>query len=43
MYIPKHFQLDVEEMIYDFVEKYSFATLFSQLNEEPYESIYHLY
>ena len=36
MYIPKHFQLDDEEMIYDFIEKYSFATLFSQHNGEPY-------
>ncbi|MGM0901782.1 MAG: FMN-binding negative transcriptional regulator [Bacillota bacterium] len=36
MYIPKHFQLKDEEMIYDFIEKYSFATLFSQHNGEPY-------
>ncbi|MDQ6597783.1 FMN-binding negative transcriptional regulator [Bacillus salipaludis] len=36
MYIPKHFKLDDEEMIYDFIEKYSFATLFSQHNGEPY-------
>ncbi|MBM7573603.1 FMN-binding negative transcriptional regulator [Aquibacillus albus] len=36
MYIPKHFQLNDEEMIYDFIEKYSFATLFSQHNGEPY-------
>ncbi|MGG1397602.1 FMN-binding negative transcriptional regulator [Bacillus salipaludis] len=36
MYIPKHFQLDDEEMIYDFIQKYSFATLFSQHNGEPY-------
>ncbi|USK41733.1 FMN-binding negative transcriptional regulator (plasmid) [Cytobacillus firmus] len=36
MYIPKHFQLDDEEMIYDFIEKYSFATLFSQHNGEAY-------
>jgi transcriptional regulator len=36
MYIPKHFKLDDEEVIYDFIEKYSFATLFSQHNGEPY-------
>ncbi|MCK2004245.1 FMN-binding negative transcriptional regulator [[Brevibacterium] frigoritolerans] len=36
MYIPKHFQLKDEEIIYDFIEKYSFATLFSQHNGEPY-------
>ena len=36
MYIPKHFQLKDEEKIYDFIEKYSFATLFSQHNGEPY-------
>ncbi|OIK15796.1 transcriptional regulator [Bacillus sp. MUM 116] len=36
MYIPKHFQLDDEEIIYDFIEKYGFATLFSQHNGEPY-------
>lgn len=36
MYIPKYFQLDDEEMIYDFIEKYSFATVFSQHNGEPY-------
>ncbi|NRD78013.1 FMN-binding negative transcriptional regulator [Bacillus sp. BRMEA1] len=36
MYIPKHFQLDDKEIIYDFIENYSFATLFSQHNGEPY-------
>lgn len=36
MYIPKYFQLKDEEIIYDFIEKYSFATLFSQHNGEPY-------
>jgi transcriptional regulator len=36
MYIPKHFQLNDEEMIYDIIEKYSFATLFSHHNGEPY-------
>ncbi|MDR4947889.1 FMN-binding negative transcriptional regulator [Neobacillus cucumis] len=36
MYIPKHFKIDDESTIYDFIEKYSFATLFSQHNGEPY-------
>ncbi|MEH7418947.1 FMN-binding negative transcriptional regulator [Neobacillus drentensis] len=36
MYIPKHFKIDDEGKIYDFIEKYSFATLFSQHNGEPY-------
>jgi transcriptional regulator len=36
MFIPKDFQLNDEEIIYDFIEKYSFATLFSQHNGEPY-------
>lgn len=36
MYIPKHFKIDDEDIINDFIEKYSFATLFSQHNGEPY-------
>ncbi|MFC7686651.1 FMN-binding negative transcriptional regulator [Ureibacillus sp. GCM10028918] len=36
MYIPKHFRVNEEESIYDSIEKYSFATLFSQHNGEPY-------
>jgi transcriptional regulator len=36
MYIPKHFKLDDEEVIYDFIEKYGFATLLSKHNGEPY-------
>lgn len=36
MYIPKYFQIDDVEIVYDFIEKYSFATLFSQHNGEPY-------
>lgn len=36
MYIPKHFNIDNEEVIYEFIEKHSFATLFSQHNGEPY-------
>ncbi|PLS04823.1 FMN-binding negative transcriptional regulator [Neobacillus cucumis] len=35
MYIPKHFKINDEGMIYDFMEKYSFATLFSQHKGEP--------
>ncbi|MEH7072616.1 FMN-binding negative transcriptional regulator [Neobacillus drentensis] len=36
MYIPKHFNIDDEKVIYDFIEKYGFATLFSHHNWEPY-------
>jgi transcriptional regulator len=36
MYIPKHFIIEDEEVIYDLIEKNSFATLFSQHNGEPY-------
>ncbi len=36
MYIPKNFTIDNEEVIFDFIEKNSFATLFSQHNGEPY-------
>jgi transcriptional regulator len=36
MYIPKHFNIDDETIIDDFIEKYGFATLFSQHNGEPY-------
>lgn len=36
MYVPKHFRVNDEESIYDFIEKYGFATLFSQHNGEPY-------
>ncbi|WP_160726039.1 FMN-binding negative transcriptional regulator [Bacillus sp. USDA818B3_A] len=35
MYIPKHFKIIDEGTIYDFIEKYSFATLFSQHKGEP--------
>nr|WP_263327593.1 FMN-binding negative transcriptional regulator [Neobacillus sp. Marseille-Q6967] len=35
MYIPKHFKIDDKEIIFDFIEKYSFATLFSLHNGEP--------
>jgi transcriptional regulator len=36
MYIPKSFTINKEEVIYDFIEKNSFATLFSLHNGEPY-------
>lgn len=36
MYIPKYFQIDDQDIIEDFIEKYSFATLFSQHKGEPY-------
>lgn len=35
MYIPKHFTIKNDEDIYGFIEKYSFAALFSQHNGEP--------
>ena len=35
MYIPKQFNIEDESTIYDFIEKYSFATLVSQHNGEP--------
>ena len=36
MYIPKYFRINDKDIIYDFIERYSFATLFSQHNGEPY-------
>ena len=36
MYIPKYFQINDQDIIYDLIEKYSFGTLFSQHNGEPY-------
>ena len=36
MYIPKYFQIDDQDIIEDFIEKYSFATLSSQHKGEPY-------
>lgn len=35
MYIPKHFNIEDEEVIYHFIEKNSFATIFSQHDGEP--------
>lgn len=36
MYIPKHFTIDDETIIYDVIESFSFATLISQHEGEPY-------
>ncbi|MEH6955363.1 FMN-binding negative transcriptional regulator [Neobacillus drentensis] len=36
MYIPKQFKIDDENIIYDIIKEYGFATLFSQHNGEPY-------
>jgi transcriptional regulator len=38
MYVPKHFRIDDENETCRFIEKYSFATLISQHNGEPYAS-----
>lgn len=36
MYIPKHFTIDDETIIFDLIESFSFATLISQHKGEPY-------
>lgn len=36
IYIPKHFEIKDEEMIYEIIEENSFATLFSQHQGHPY-------
>lgn len=36
MYIPNHFKIGDEEKIFEFIEKYSFATLYSMHKGEPY-------
>lgn len=36
MYIPKHFKLEDEAIINEIIDNYSFATLVSQHNGEPY-------
>ncbi|MFC7393789.1 FMN-binding negative transcriptional regulator [Scopulibacillus cellulosilyticus] len=36
MYVPKHFKINDEEMIYDIIEENGFATLFSQHQGQPY-------
>lgn len=36
MYIPKHFKIEDEVKIYEFIEKYSFATLYSTHLGDPY-------
>ncbi|MDP4108035.1 MAG: FMN-binding negative transcriptional regulator, partial [Bacillota bacterium] len=35
MYIPEYFKINDKEIIYEVIEKNSFATLFSQHNGEP--------
>jgi transcriptional regulator len=36
MYIPSHFQIQDEDVIYDIIENNSFATLFSEHNGNPF-------
>ena len=36
MYIPAYFKIEDENVMFDVMEKYSFATLFSQHNDQPY-------
>ncbi|CAM3813911.1 FMN-binding negative transcriptional regulator [Mesobacillus thioparans] len=36
MYIPIHFKIEDEEKIFEFIEKYSFATVYSTHKGEPY-------
>ncbi|MDG0029688.1 FMN-binding negative transcriptional regulator [Priestia sp. Y58] len=36
MYIPKHFKMNDEQIMYDFIEDNGFATLFSYHHEKPY-------
>lgn len=36
MYIPKYFEIQDQEIIYDIMKEYSFATLFSQHQGKPY-------
>ncbi|WP_226674915.1 FMN-binding negative transcriptional regulator [Mesobacillus jeotgali] len=36
MYIPKHFKIEDEVKIYEIIEEYSFATLYSTHKGEPY-------
>lgn len=38
MYIPKHFKMEDEAEIYEVIEEFGFATLFSQHEGEPYAS-----
>jgi transcriptional regulator len=38
MYIPKHFKISDENVIFNLIEENSFATLISQHNGEPYAS-----
>ncbi|MFC0275021.1 FMN-binding negative transcriptional regulator [Metabacillus herbersteinensis] len=36
MYIPSHFKIEDDEIIYDIIEEYGFATFFSQHEGEPF-------
>jgi transcriptional regulator len=36
MYIPSHFKIEDEEIIYDIIQEYGFATFFSQHEGEPF-------
>ncbi|MBD1383546.1 FMN-binding negative transcriptional regulator [Metabacillus arenae] len=36
MYIPSHFKIGDDEMIYDIIQEYGFATFFSQHEGEPF-------
>lgn len=36
MYIPKYFEITDDQIIYEIIENYSFATMFSQHNGNPY-------
>ncbi|MCM3595629.1 FMN-binding negative transcriptional regulator [Metabacillus idriensis] len=36
MYIPSHFKIEDDEIIYDIIQEYGFATFFSQHEGEPF-------
>jgi len=36
MYIPSHFKIEDDEIIYDIIQEYGFATFFSQHKGEPF-------
>jgi transcriptional regulator len=38
MYIPTHFQVTDENLLFDFIERYSFATLISTIDDAPFAS-----
>ncbi len=35
MYIPKHYMIQSEDIIYEIIDQHGFGTLFSQHNGEP--------